>query len=198
MNENDENVQPMHEPFETERAIALSKGKMLLLLAGSCLFVALGYCLLQMSDAQIATLRRFNAPWFVRAIGVTSIVFFGFCGLFVCKKLFDQRPGLLLNAQGLYDNASALAAGFIPWSDIAGFGVYEVNGQKMLVVKLHEPKKYIASGNMLRHKINRINTSMCGSPVVISANTLQIGFDELQTTCRHYRAKYGRRTAQEA
>ena len=91
----------MHEPFETERAIALSKGKMLLLLAGSCLFVALGYCLLQMSDAQIATLRRFNAPWFVRAIGVTSIVFFGFCGLFVCKKLFDQKPGLLLNAQGL-------------------------------------------------------------------------------------------------
>ena len=68
----------------------------------------------------------------------------------------------------------------------------------MLVVKLHEPKKYIASGNMLRHKINRINTSMCGSPVVISANTLQIGFDELQAACRHYRAKYGRRTAQEA
>lgn len=175
-----------------EYAIAHSKKKLLLLLAGACLFVASGYWFFQMDDAQIATLRRFNAPWFVRGMGICCMVFFGFCGLFVGKKLFDKKPGLVLNAQGIY--IYDLAIGLIPWPDIAGFGVYEMHGQKTLVFKLHEPKKYIDSGNALQRKLHQLSTQMCGSPVAISANTLQIGFDDLQAICNRYWKKYGRRS----
>lgn len=174
------------------RAIALSKTKLLLLLLGACLFVALGVWMVQQDPAEIAARRRYNIPWLVHGIGVANIVFFGACALFVVKKLFDTQPGLLLTAQGLNDNVSGIAAGFVPWSDIAGFDIYHVQKQKMLVVLLHDPNKYItASRNPLVRKLRQTNIRMCGSPVVIPAATLQIGFDELHALCHQYYKQYG-------
>lgn len=55
-----------------------------------------------------------------------------------------------------------------------------ISGQRMLVVRVADPDKYVERGNALKRVLNRANTRMCGSPVVISANALQISFDELR------------------
>ncbi len=173
--------------------IATSKKKLLLTLAGCCLFVALGGWMLQ--DANAFTMPpQFDLPWLRQVgIGASTVLFFGGCGVIAFIKLFDQAPGLVLNAHGLYMRRFAARFFFIPWSDIAGFGVHEVNGQKMLVLNLREPKKYIESGNAVQRKINRLSTQICGSPIALSANTLQIGFDDLQAMCYRYWKKYGQR-----
>lgn len=111
-------------------AIAFSKTKLLLSLLGACLFVALGIWMVQLDPAEIARWRRYKSPWLIHGIGMGSIVFFGAAALFYVKKLFDTQPGLQLTAQGLNDNVSGIAAGFIPWSDIAGFDIYHMQKQK--------------------------------------------------------------------
>ena len=171
--------------------IAVSKKKLLLTLAGCCLFVALGGWMLQDADA-FAMPPKFDLPWLRQVgMGALTVLFFGGGGAVVLIKLFDKAPGLTLNAQGIYMHNFMVHG--IPWSDIAGFGVCEVNKQKMLVIKLRDPKKYIESGNAMQRKINRLSTQICGSPIALSANTLQIGFDDLQTLCNRYWTKYGKR-----
>lgn len=174
-----------------EKAIELSKTKLLLLIAGACAFVAIGLWMLQMDSAEIESQRRFNNPLLVHGIGVVSIAFFGFCGVFGVKKLFDKKPGLVLSAAGILDNCG-VSARLIPWSEIVGFDIFKVQKQKMLIVKVTNPEKYVEVGNSMKRTLNRVNFNMCGSPIVITASSLKIGFNELLDVCNTYFAKYGK------
>jgi hypothetical protein len=175
-----------------ERTIELSKTKLLLLIAGALIFVALGIWMYQLDPAWIETQRRFNSPVIVHAIGIVSVVFFGACGAAGLKKSFDKKPGLVLSAAGIVDNSSAVSAGLIPWSDIQGFGIHQIQKQRLLIIKLADPEKYIRAGGSMKQALHRMNTRICGSPVAISSNALKINFDELVGLCNSYHTKYGR------
>lgn len=175
-----------------EQVIELSKTKLLLLVVGAGVFVALGLGLLQMDAASIEANRRFNSPWLVHGLGLVCVLFFGLCGVFAARKLFfDKAPGLVLNARGLFDNSSGVAAGWIPWSEILGFAVFELQKQKSLVILVRDPQKYIEAGHPMKRALNRMNFKLCGSPIAISANTLKIDFDALKSLGERYLAKYG-------
>lgn len=175
----------------SERSIALSKGKIIGLLVAGLAFVVLGVLLVMRDPAEIASGGRFNNPTLVHSAGWLSIAFFGLCSAFALRKLFDQKPGLQLSAAGLQDNASGIAAGLIPWRDIAAIVPYQISGQRMLVIRLHEPEPYIERGSAFRRKLNRANFKLCGSPVSISTNALQIGYEELQRLLQQYLQAYG-------
>lgn len=154
-----------------------------MMIAGSLLFVAAGAWFLTASadGSLIGELRRFVPPWVIRGLGAVTILFFGGCALYAIAKAFDRKPGLILRPDGFVDNSSAVAAGFIPWSDVTGLGIFEFNRQRMLVVQVAQPEKYADGGNALTRALNRANTRMCGSPIVISSNALRIPFDELHS-----------------
>ena len=172
--------------------IALSKAKIIGLLAGSILFVLVGIVLVLRDPAEIAAGGgRYSNPAIVHTAGWLGIGFFGLCAVFITRKLFDHAPGLRLSAAGLYDNASGISAGLIPWSDIAGFAPYQVSGQHMVVILLKDPEPYIERGSAFRRKLNRVNYKMCGSPVVISANALRTKLPELQILLDQYFMVYG-------
>jgi len=176
---------------QDEKIIALSKNKLILLVAGSCVFVAFGLWMLSISAAEIESHRRYNDPLFVHGFGLIAALFFGSCGAFGIKKLFDKKPGLVFNSIGIIDNSSGVSAGLIPWSEISGFDIYEVHKQKMLVIFLKNPEKYIEMGNTIKRHINKVNFKLCGSPIVITSNALQINFDELLKFSSEYMVKYG-------
>jgi hypothetical protein len=177
-----------------ETVIELSKTKIILTIVGSAVFVAIGIWLLTINAADISQGRSFrlffNSPLFARALGVLSIAFFGLTGIFGIRKFFDKRPGLILDSSGITDNASAAAAGFIPWSDVIGFDVFEMNKSKMLVVMVGDPEKYIDRGNAVKRKLNKANFNMVGSPISISSVTLATDFADLQSLFRRYLDKY--------
>jgi hypothetical protein len=175
-----------------ETVVPLSKSKVVLLIVGAVAFVALGLWLFQLDSAWIESQRRFNNPALVHAIGLATIVFFGLCGVVAIKKLFDSKPGLVLSSAGMLVNSSADSVGLIPWSDVEGFGTYELHKQRLLVVKLVAPDKYVLAGGPLRQALRRANMRMVGSPIAISANTLKISFDELVKLCSTYRETYAR------
>ena len=178
-----------------ETIIELSKTKLVLLVLGSCAFVAAGAWLLTVDAESIRYGRSFrlffNDPVVVRVAAVASILLFGLGGLYGLKKLFDKRPGLILNSSGLVDNASAVAAGFIPWSEVLGSGVLEIQKQKMLIIGVRDPQKYIDHGGALKRTLNNANYKMSGSPVSISSVTLKIDFAELVSLFNRYHQKYG-------
>ena len=175
-----------------DRIVEFSKRKLLLLVIGAMVFVTLGIWLYQLDPAWIEAQRRFNNPLLVHGVGIVSVVFFGFCGAVGIRKLFDSKPGLVLGATGIVDNSSGVSAGLIPWSDIQGFGIHEIQKQKMLIIKLADPQKYVQVGGSMKQALNRMNLKMCGSPIAISANSLKIDFSELVSLCNSYYAKYGR------
>ena len=175
-----------------EKIIELSKTKTFLLTGGAFIFVALGILMIQMDSTTIQSLPRFNSPLLVHGIGVISIAFFGLCGFFWIRKLFDRRPGLVLSADGIFDNSSAISAGLIPWSEVVGFDIFEVQKQKILIVKVSNPGKYIEVGGTLKQALNMANFKMCGSPIAITSNSLKISFDELLSLCNSYHDKYGK------
>jgi AraC-like DNA-binding protein len=81
----------------------------------------------------------------------------------------------------------------IPWTDIAGFKVYQVQRQKFLVVLLLDPEKYLARSNPVARTLKRMSLKMSGSPITISSNSLQINFDSLTNLCSEYFQRYGSR-----
>ena len=178
-----------------ETVIELSKTKLLMLILGSCAFVAAGVWLLSLDPeavrARSAFRFFFNDPWVARGLGLAAVVFFGICGVFGAKKIFDEKPGLVLNSSGLVDNASPAAAGFIPWSEVLGLGVLEIQKQKTLVVAVRDPEKYIDRGGALKRALNRANHKLTGSPVAISSVALKIDFSELVSLFNRYHRKYG-------
>lgn len=175
-----------------DKIVLLSKTKILLLVVGALVFVALGIWMYQLDPGWIESQRLFNSPLLVHGIGIISVVFFGLCVVIGIKKFFDKKPGLILGASGIVDNSSGASAGLIPWSEIQGFGILDIQKQKMLIIYLADPEKYIQAGGSMKRALNRMNLKICGSPVAISSNALKINFNELVSLCNSYHAKYGR------
>ena len=132
---------------------------------------------------------RTRDPVYVHAVGLITAVFFGSLGIAGVGKLFARRPGLKLSEAGIH--SSAVAAGFVPWSDVTGARIYTIKRSRMLVVKVRDPEKYIAIGGTVRAWLNRANFNRCGSPIVLSSSLLAVSFDELVRLFHSYLSKYG-------
>ncbi len=147
--------------------IALSKSKLfgLLLLSGG--FVAIGLWLIVAQEM-----------WF---LGVLSLAFFGAAGIFLWLKLFDPKPGLILNEQGLIDNASGLSSGqMVYWTEIEDIWMTQVSSQQFITLGLKEPLAYIEKEpSSWKRKLMKMNHRLYGSPLHISANSLKIDFHRL-------------------
>jgi hypothetical protein len=174
-----------------EKIIELSKTKLILLILGSLAFIGIGAWMLSLEAAQIEAQRRFNDPLLVHGIGWVAIVVFGWCGVIGIRKYFEKKPGLIFSSVGITDNSSGVSAGLIPWSEISGFNIYEIQKQKMLIVLVKNPDKFIEVGSVIKRTLNRTNYKMCGSPIAITSNSLKINFDELLKLSNAYFTKYG-------
>jgi hypothetical protein len=133
---------------------------------------------------------RVRSLFVTETIAIACIAFFGLCGLSALFKLFDFSPGLVIDAEGIVDNSSGVSAGRIPWSDIRGFTVTTVQGQRFLTVKVANPKKYVQRGHVLKRLLVNANATYFGGAIQISANSLKIDFDELVRVANEFREKY--------
>jgi len=145
-----------------------------------------------LDEASLQVQSRFRNSALVHGLGLVAVAFFGLCGGVGIKKLFSKQPGLVFNSSGIVDNASGVSAGLIPWTEIIGAEVFEIQKQDILVIKVTDPQKFVDRGGLLRRVFNQANYKMCGSPIVISANTLRLNFAELQSLFSQYQRKYGR------
>jgi hypothetical protein len=168
----------------TRIEVPLSRGRLAAIVLGSIAFVLVSVSLWRSAD----DLSRVNAIY-RRTIAVAGGVFFGLCGVTACFKLFDIRPGLVLDAEGIIDNSSAISAGRIAWADVRSLRVQTVKGRPVLTVEVRDPEKYIRRAPLLKRVLVRLNAEFFGGPIHISAVALRMNFDELAATVREFHKK---------
>jgi len=168
-------------------AISMSKLKLFLLILGSLVFVALGILFILRPNFD-----SHYEPGYVQAVGIAALTVFGLCGIYGITKLFDNRPGLILDRDGIVDNSSALALGRVAWLDIYEIRVSTISRQKFLTLMVRDPEQYIQRAGLLVRLLKSGSIGLTGSPINISANALRITLAELEKMVRDYWHRFGR------
>jgi hypothetical protein len=170
--------------------IPLSKSKMILLFIASVIFIIVGCWIFGLDAAYIESNQRFNNPLLVHGIGLMSAIL-GVFGIFaIVRRLVDPAAGFIMDEFGITDNSAALSLGLIPWSDISGFEICQVQWQRFLCILLKDPNAYISKLGIVKQALLKANRRIVASPVAINSNSLSISFDELMALIEQYFAAY--------
>jgi len=177
--------------MNNEIKIPLSKNKIILLFLGAMMFVILGIWFTIDPEEFSNTVYRPRSAELVRIVGVVSTAFFGVCGVFIFKKLFDKKHGLIIDKNGIIDNSNGTSIGLIKWSDIVGIRIEQVHSQKFIMIDVSNPEYYI---ELKKSRIGKMamkaNFNRYGSPISITANSLKTNFSELKEIIYNEYEKY--------
>lgn len=161
--------------------VPISRTKMALVLAGALLFVAAGVWMLRAPRTPIDV----PAAWF-------AIVFFGGCAIYAGLRLIRSTPALVIDANGIYDNASALGAGFISWEDIAEMRPYTMRNQTFLGIMPKDLDAFLARQPAWKRLAIQFNLMTGGPAASIPQVILPMPVvDLLRTIERRYKRRAG-------
>lgn len=163
--------------------VSLSKRKTIITVIGTGLFVLSGFLMVVSPEKFISFICR--NPEIIRITGIASICFFGLCLIFIARKLFSNRPGLIIDTNGITNNTNAIDIGLIEWKDITGVEVKQVMSNRFLILHTNNPEKYIdRTKNAIAKLAMNMNYKTCGSPITIISNSLKIDFNDLEKLIR--------------
>jgi hypothetical protein len=155
--------------------IQLSKTKLILTFLGSTLFVILAIILVKNPENF-----RGNES-ITRLVGILGICFFGLIMLTIPRKLFDKKPGLILDENGIIDNSSMKGFGTILWKDIISIRRIKVSrSTNLLLIFVSNPEKYFGNPNFFIQYLRKLGMKTYGTPISISSNALKCNFTELE------------------
>lgn len=158
--------------------IPLSKRKITLLFIGSVLFVVAGVFFLMAPGRFLSPSVQDKPVIFIA--GAAAILFFGVCAVVAAIKFFDNRPGIIIDKNGITDNSSGVNSGGISWKEITGISTAQLQNQRFILLMVNNPEKRIdAEPGNFKRRMMKINYRMYKTPVCINANALQCDFDEL-------------------
>lgn len=118
-------------------------------------------------------------------IGILATAFFGLCLIYCVAKLFARKPALVLDNSGVYDNASAVSAGFIAWNDIKIATSSEFRNQRTLAIAVTDPEALLTRISGFKRLAMRANIKLNGQPVNLPQAMLPIKVDELEKEINH-------------
>jgi len=149
------------------------------MLLGSLAFVGLGVWFV--SDPSEFNNPILGSPTKVFIVGIASITFFGIAAFFILKKLRDKSPGLIISQEGVFDNASAVSAGFVPWTDILEIRETKVANQPFINLVVKNPQDYIdRQKNSIKRKLMQVNYNAYKTVIGIPSNGLKCDYRELK------------------
>ncbi len=172
--------------------IPLSKNKIIFLTIISFLFVIAGIWLfVNAKNFQSNSLQLLRNPVVIKITGITGILFFGTAGIYGVKKLFDKKPGLIIDQNGITDNSNASSIELIEWKNITNIQTGQVMSTKFLLIKVKNLEEYIEkSKNGLKTKLMKANLRTYGTPITITSNTLKYNFNQLKNLIQIEFEKY--------
>ncbi|MDQ6527881.1 STM3941 family protein [Flavobacterium sp. LHD-85] len=172
----------------SETRIGLSKRKMTLAFIASAIFVILGIQFIINSEKYVSPICR-NIE-FIKIAGFASLSFFGICLIYIFFKIFDTKPGLIINEIGITDNSHYGSVGLIDWSKIEGIRIQQVMSTKFLLIDVSNPKEFIEKSSRFKGSLMKANLRMYGTPLSITSNSLNYNFDDLEKLLHEEWNKY--------
>lgn len=147
--------------------IPISKNKIVWLLIGSLVFVIIGIWFI----VGFADMQTQFSPLMIKLTGAVAVLVFAGTFAFSIKKIFDKKPGLIINEKGIFDNTSGVSIGLIDWESITGIRTQQIMSTRVLLIDTNDPEKFVARATGLKAKIMRTNYNMYGTPMSIGATT---------------------------
>lgn len=120
-------------------------------------------------------------------VAYIGVPFFGVGLIYLLYRLVVRKPALVVSAEGIYDNASALSAGQLRWEEIELVCPYSFGSQRMLGITLKEEQAVLARQNSLKRPLMRVNKHLAGYPINLPQNSLPMTVDELMPDINRYR-----------
>jgi hypothetical protein len=156
--------------------IGFNRKSLFVTLLAAALFAAIGVYLWTMSsDANEPAFRR----TLFRVVGAASAIFSCLALIAILRKQFSRKAALVIDDEGIVDQASPMKMGRIPWSDIEDIAISPAAGREWLVIRLIHPEDYLQRVSTWRRYVGSANMRMVGSPVVISPSILDFDDGEL-------------------
>ncbi|MES2727769.1 MAG: STM3941 family protein [Bacteroidota bacterium] len=163
--------------------IPLNKLKIVLLTIGALLFVAAGLWLWYIAERQA----RYDST-VVRIVALMDFLLFGLFGIIGFGKLFDTKPGIVINHIGITDNSSAIGGQTIKWDDITHLRIEAVKRTKFVLIYVNNPHQYINNANLFKKFWMNMNYRVYGTPLSISSTALACNIAELVDIINKQRA----------
>lgn len=158
-------------------SIPIHKSKLIFPMLGAIVFVILGFWLFFVVSHQ----QTYVHPNVISSLGLVSVLFFGFIGFLLLKKIIDKKSGVIISNKGIIDHSSIFNLGLIPWSDIIGAAQVKVMSKNFLMIYVNDPQNYINKGTtVFSRALLKSNYNTHGSPVAIHLNSLDYKASELE------------------
>lgn len=106
-----------------------------------------------------------------RIIMAFGFFFFTCCCFFIIKRALSKKDILTVTADGITDNSSALAFGFILWSDMERIYLDSVMRNTFIEVQLKNEEAYISRFHGIRKWMMLANRRMGHQAVCITLNS---------------------------
>ncbi|MGB7923069.1 MAG: STM3941 family protein [Pyrinomonadaceae bacterium] len=129
--------------------------------------------------------------WFFKAI--TPEIFyigaplFSLALIYICYRLLIPRPSVIINQEGIYDNASAFGAGMIRWEEIESMFIYTIMDNPFLGIIPVNLETILARQSIIKRFLFRMNKGMTQAPFAIPEGGLPMTVEELLTKIQLYR-----------
>ena len=107
------------------------------------------------------------------------------------RLLLDSRPGLVLDASGMWINDRAGEGGLVPWNAMEGIWLAKSSRVTYLLVKVKDPDRVPLPPNPLKRMLAPMNKAMLGTPVYVNTSVLDHDRGELLERAEEFRLKYG-------
>jgi hypothetical protein len=153
-----------------ELIVPTSRGKLTAIAVGALVFVAVSAWMVFLGQRESLLLV---------VIGASSVVFFGSCGAYAIRRLIHPTPAVVIDRNGIVDNASALGVGFMSWDSIDGLREYRFKNQVFLGIVPKDLDSLIARQSLWKRWAIRANLSLGCDPVNIPQAMLPLRISAL-------------------
>ncbi|HWN09983.1 MAG TPA: STM3941 family protein [Pyrinomonadaceae bacterium] len=102
-------------------------------------------------------------------------------------RLLKPTPAIIINREGIVDNASALGAGLIRWEEIQSMFIYDVMGNRLLGIIPVNLEAILARQSGLKRFFFNLGKSMQAAPFSIPEGGLPMKLEDLLARIQGYR-----------
>jgi hypothetical protein len=107
--------------------------------------------------------------------------------IYVCSRLLKPTPSVIINREGIFDNASVLGAGMIRWEEINSMFIYKVMDNFLLGIIPVNMETILARQSIIKRFFFRICKGISPAPFAIPEGGLPMSVEELLVKIQLYR-----------
>ncbi len=112
-------------------------------------------------------------------IGYAGIGFFGPSACYFGFRLLVRRPALVIDDDGIVDNASALSAGPVSWDEVTDVRATSFGSQRSIVLQVRDEAALLARQALVKRLLMRVNKLLGGALVWVPMTAVPMPEAEL-------------------